>query len=67
MKPLLTPKETGERLGVSVATVKAWMRREAHPLPSIQVGQSGRIHRVVADQIDPWLAAEASRKATAGA
>ena len=60
---LLSPREAAEVIGVSVATVKAWMRRAADPLPSVQVGASGRFHKVVADQINPWLAAEASRKA----
>lgn len=64
-KKLLTPREAAERIGVSVTTVKEWMRRAADPLPSMQVGHSGRVHRVVADQIDPWLVAEAARKTVA--
>ena len=62
-KELISPREAAERIGVSMATVKAWMRRADHPLPSVQVGASGKFHKVVSDQIDAWLVAEASRKA----
>lgn len=51
-------------MGVSLTTVKAWMKRADHPLPSIQVGASGRHLRVVSDQIGPWLVSEAARKAS---
>lgn len=61
-KKLLTPREAAERIGVSVTTVKEWMRRAADPLPSMQVGHSGRVHRIVTDEIDAWLLAEAARK-----
>ena len=61
-KKLLTPGEAAERIGVSVTTIKEWMRRAADPLPSMQVGNSGRVHRIVADEIDAWLSAEAARK-----
>lgn len=62
MDQLITAKEAAERIGVSVATVKSWMRRGTEPLPSIPVGISGTHLRVVASQISPWLEAEASRK-----
>lgn len=62
---LLTPKEAADRLGVSVTTVKEWMRRSDAPIPSVQVGKSGRVHRVLADQMEAWLVAEATRKASA--
>ena len=62
MQQLISPREAAERIGVSVATVKSWMRRAADPLPAVQVGHSGRFYKVVADQINPWLAAEAARK-----
>ena len=60
---LISAAQAAERIGVSVATVKAWMRRAYDPLPAVQVGVSGRFHKVLADQIDAWLVAEASRKA----
>lgn len=60
-KPLLTPRETAERLGVSVTTVKTWIHRAENPLPSIEVGASGRHRRVVAEQIDGWLYDESLR------
>lgn len=63
MEQLITPREAAERIGVSVATVKAWIYRAADPLPSVVVGQSGKFRRIVASQIDPWLTAEASRTA----
>lgn len=59
---LLLPREAAEILGVSVATVKSWMKRKNHPLPSVVVGQSGRNLKVIAAQIEPWLDAEAQRK-----
>lgn len=65
MQALLLPREAAERIGVSIATVKAWMRRADHPLPSIIVGRSGRNLKVIASEIEPWLAAEAARKASA--
>lgn len=61
-KPLLTPKEAAEQLGVSVTTVKTWMHRADNPLPSIEVGASGKHRRVVAEHIDGWLFDETSRK-----
>lgn len=60
---LISTAQAAERIGVSVATVKAWMRRAHDPLPAIQVGESGRFFKVLADQIDAWLVAEAARKA----
>lgn len=60
---LISATQAAERIGVSVATVKAWMRRAADPLPAVQVGASGRFYKVLADQIDPWLQAEAAREA----
>lgn len=60
---LISPKEAAEQIGVSVATVKVWMRRADNPLPSVAVGTSGTHYRVVADAITDWLSDEASRKA----
>lgn len=60
---LISAAQAAERIGVSVATVKAWMKRANDPLPAVQVGTSGRFYKVLADQIDAWLLAEASRKA----
>ena len=65
MEQLITPKQAASRIGVSVATVKAWMRRSADPLPSVQVGTSGKFRKVLAAEIPSWLAAEASRASTA--
>lgn len=59
---LIYAHEAAERIGVSTTTVKAWMRRRENPLPSVQVGATGRVHKVMADQIDAWLEAEAARK-----
>lgn len=59
---LISAKEAADRIGVSLTTVKSWMHRRDNPLPAIQVGKSGKHLRVVAEQIDPWLVAEASRK-----
>lgn len=61
MEQLILAREAAERIGVSVATVKAWMRRGSNPLPSVQVGNSGVHRRVVASQITTWLEAEAAR------
>lgn len=62
MKELISPREAAERIGVSVATVKTWIHRSESPLPAISVGSSGRFYKVVANQIDAWLEAEAARK-----
>ena len=62
---LLSPREAAEAMGVSIATVKTWIRRADNPLPAVQVGSSGRFYKVVAEQINPWLIAEASRQASA--
>lgn len=62
---LLSPREAAQAMGVSVATVKAWIRRNDNPLPAVQVGSSGRFYKVIAEQINPWLIAEASRQASA--
>lgn len=63
-KPLLTPKEAAEQLGVSVPTVKAWMNRKHNPLPSVEVGTSGRHRRVLADKVAAWLELEATKAAS---
>lgn len=60
---LISPKQAAEQIGVSVATVKVWIRRAENPLPAVAVGTSGTHYRVVADAITDWLADEASRKA----
>lgn len=64
MESLITPSEAARRIGVSLDTVYAWVRRADAPLPSIQVGKSGKHTKVVASEIEPWLVAEAARKAT---
>jgi transposase len=63
MQALLSPQQAAEQIGVSVATVKTWMRRASEPLPSVQVGNSGKFRKVVAAEVPAWLAAEAARKA----
>lgn len=63
MNALISPQEAARRIGVSVHAVKAWQRRSDHPLPSVQVGQSGKFLKVIASEIDAWLAAESTRKA----
>lgn len=62
---LISPQEAASQIGVSVHTVKVWIRRAADPLPSVDVGQSGKFRKVIAAEIAPWLSAEASRKASA--
>lgn len=61
MQQLITAHEAAEIIGVSVHTIKAWMRRAEYPLPSVQVGSTGSHLRVVASQINLWLEAEAAR------
>lgn len=63
---LLTPKQAAEQLGVSADTVRAWISRTDNPLPTVVVGSSGTHRRIVADQIGPWLEAEATRVAGGG-
>lgn len=61
-KQLISPREAGEQIGVSLTTIKAWMRRAENPLPHVQVGSTGRVHKIVAAEINGWLTAEAARK-----
>ena len=60
---LLTPKEAAEMIGVSLTTIKTWMTRDQEPLPSVEVGDTGKHRRIVAELVQPWLAHEAQRKA----
>ena len=60
---LLTPKEAAEMIGVSLTTIKTWMSRPQEPLPSVQVGDSGKHRRIVGELVQPWLSSEAQRKA----
>lgn len=62
MKALLMPAEVAEILGVSLPTLRAWIHRSDHPLPTIAVGKTGRQRRIIAAEIEPWLAAEHARK-----
>lgn len=63
MNDLISPAAAAKRIGVSLATVYAWVRRAEDPLPSVPVGETGRNVKVVASAIEPWLVAEAARKA----
>ncbi len=65
MQSLISPAQAAKEIGVSVHTVKVWMRRADNPLPSVQVGNSGKFLKVIADEIPAWLSAEAQRKAGA--
>ena len=58
---LLTPRQVADELGVSLTTVKSWMRRQADPLPSVVVGATGTHRRILSDLLHPWLEAEAAR------
>lgn len=62
MEQLISPREAAELIGVSLTTVKSWIRRAHDPLPSIAVGSTGKHLRVVAGSIPSWLQAEAARK-----
>jgi excisionase family DNA binding protein len=63
LEHLISAREAAELIGVSLPTVKAWVFRKENPLPSIQVGESGKHRRIVRDSIAPWLEAEATRTA----
>lgn len=62
---LISPREAAMEMGVSITTVKTWINRPEHPLPAVKVGTSGRFHKVIAEQVRPWLVAEANRQAGA--
>lgn len=64
MTATITIDQAAKRIGVSRHVIREWVHRADHPLPSIQVGKTGRFLRIIADSIDPWLAAEAARKAS---
>lgn len=61
---LIGVREAAEQIGVSDETVRTWMHRVEDPIPSVVVGKSGRNRKIIAEEIGPWLAAEASRKAS---
>lgn len=63
MQALISPREAARRIGVSHTTIRTWLHRKQHPLPSVIVGASGRNLKVIVAEIEPWLAAEAARKA----
>ena len=63
MQQLISAREAALRIGVSTDTIKKWMHRSEHPLPNITIGATGKQHRVLAAEIETWLAAEAARKA----
>lgn len=60
---LITVAEAAKRIGVSRSMVDVWIWREEDPLPSVPYGKSGKFRKVIADQIQGWLAEESSRKA----
>lgn len=66
MKALLSPQETADWLGVSLSQVYEWTRRADSPLPSIPVGKTGRMVKIVTAEVPGWLTAEAARKAGQG-
>jgi transposase len=66
MTEILSAPEAARLIGVSIHQVKAWMRRAEDPLPSVAVGTSGRVRKVIAEQIAPWLGREAAREVAAG-
>ena len=61
MSELLSAPEVARLIGVSIHQVKAWMRRADDPLPSVAVGTSGRVRKVLAEQVTPWQGREAAR------
>ena len=61
MTEVLSAPEAARLIGVSIHQVKAWMRRADDPLPSVLVGASGRVRKVLAGQVAPWLGREAAR------
>ena len=48
MTEVLSAPEAARLIGVSIHQVKAWMRRADDPLPSVLVGTSGRVRKVLA-------------------
>lgn len=62
MQALISPAQAAQRIGVSHATIRGWMRRAVNPLPSVIVGSSGRNRKVIVAEIDAWLANEATSK-----
>lgn len=66
MSELLSAPEVARHVGVSIHQVKAWMRRADDPLPSVAVGTSGRVRKILREQIAPWLECEAARGRPAG-
>ncbi len=61
MSELLSAPEVARLIGVSIHQVKAWMRHADDPLPSVAVGTSGRVRKILVEQIAPWLGREAER------
>jgi len=67
MPKLLSRPMVAKMLGVSRDNVRQWTRRADDPLPTVLVGKSGTRRKVIASEIDPWLARQAEREHAAGA
>lgn len=62
MSSLISPREAAKRIGVGVGTVKTWALRANDPLPSVRVGATNTHMRILASEIDSWLARQATSK-----
>lgn len=58
---LITIDEAARQIGVSRKQVTEWVSRDKDPLPSVQVGVSGRVRKVVSSELESWFIAEAGR------
>lgn len=55
MGKLLKVAEAAELIGVSQRQIRAWLKVGVDPIPSVAVGDSGRVRLVIEDEVEEWL------------
>lgn len=55
MGKLLKVAEAAELIGVSQRQIRAWLKVGIDPIPSVAVGDSGRVRLVIEDEVEEWL------------
>ncbi len=61
MGKLLKVSEAADLIGVSQRQIRAWLKVGADPIPSVSVGDTGRVRLVIEDEIEDWLKRRAEK------